>query len=143
MNNREIKFRMWNPVANKMVYNPKRIALDIGEEIDINKIFSDSTPPLNSEKMVWMQFTGLLDKNDKEIYEGDLFNCLYFNDGHTDHFYEVVYSEENTGFILKRHGKKCGQTYVRQMVSDHSDWRGEIIGNIHENKELLNNKQIN
>ena len=118
MNNREINFRMWNPVANKMVYNPKRIALDIGEEIDINKIFSDSTPPLNSEKVEWMQFTGLLDKNGKEIYEGDI---------------------TERGEIVFYGGQFRGQYFGAEFWEDSLDLINdlEIIGNIHENKELI------
>jgi len=81
------------------------------------------------------QFTGLLDKNGKEIYEGDLFNCIYHRDGHTDHIYEVVYHPDWTAFVLKRHGESCSQKQVRQKVSDVA--RYEVIGNIYSNPDLI------
>lgn len=65
---------------------------------------------------VLMQFTGLLDKNGKEIYEGDILRGLgkvYFHQGK----FCVEYGEE-WGWISKN---------------------AEIIGNIYENPELLTN----
>lgn len=53
---RELKFRVWNPLGKRMLYNS-------GMEVKNNKLIS---------KYI-MQFTGFKDKNDKEIYEGDIF----------------------------------------------------------------------
>lgn len=69
-----------------------------------------------------MQFIGLLDKNGKEIYEGDILD----EDGFR---FKVVFEEKNARFFLKSIG--CIQ---------HPQWnRGikmEIIGNIYENPDL-------
>jgi uncharacterized phage protein (TIGR01671 family) len=82
-----------------------------------------------------MQFTGLHDKNGKEIYEGDLFNCIYHRDGHTDHLYEVIWYEEEAAFSLRRHGNACPQLQVVQTMQDAA--RNEALGSIYENPDLL------
>ena len=91
------------------------------------------------------QFTGLTDKNGKEIYEGDIlrgdeypFNC----DGIDNYFAEVVWADNVCGFYRITH-KKANST-VRGI--SHGNWSEldeediksfEIIGNIHDNPELL------
>ena len=81
-----------------------------------------------------MQFTGLKDKNGKEIYEGDIFNCIYDFDGCTEHKVGVVYIEAAAAFRLKNFGE-CHQQGVTKNIFDME--RKEVIGNIYENPELL------
>ena len=91
------------------------------------------------------QFTGLYDKNGKEIYEGDIlrgdeypFNC----DGVDNYFAEIVWADNVCGFYRITH-KKPNST-VRGI--SHGNWEQldeddiksfEVIGNIHDNPELL------
>lgn len=78
-----------------------------------------------------MQFTGLHDKNGKEIYEGDMLNSLYRNDG-CKGTYEVIWAE--AGFHARKHGEHQ-QRGVSIYPNDLT--RCEVIGNIWENPELL------
>ena len=90
------------------------------------------------------QYTGLTDKNGKKIFEGDLLNGFqypFLNDNAHNYFAEVVWLENSTAFGLYTHkhplsavrGLNEGCDYMEDF--DSSQW--EIIGNIHDNPELL------
>ncbi len=73
------------------------------------------------------QFTGLLDKNGRKIYEGDIILCK------GKHQYKVEWLTD--GFMMRgdRYG---GITSIKSFLPIQR----EIIGNIHSNPELLNEK---
>ena len=121
---REIKFRAGDKDEGKMFVPWMGDAND-----DMNREIADI-----AKKYPLMQFTGLKDKNGKEIYEGDLFPCHYAKDGCKEQPMEVVYHKDR--FTFRRRGI-CQQPAVTQSVNDHEGWRGEVIGNIYENPELL------
>ncbi|PGX01704.1 hypothetical protein COE40_19245 [Bacillus cereus] len=123
---REIKFRAWSKVANMF--------LDItGFETEKGKIyglFHDGDYIPCDEDIHLMQYTGLKDKNGKEIYEGDIVQIS----GHPfqgsidiDGNYEVGYNE-----LMEL---CCGGWYLHRM----RHW-AEVIGSIYENPELLKTK---
>ena len=120
MNQREIKFRAWD-IANKEMY---QVGTLVFEKATGN--LAETNPP-----DLIMQYTGLKDKNGKEIYEGDILNSLYRNDG-CKGVYEVVWHE--TSFRIRRHGIHQ-QTEVSITMSDLESC--EVIGNIYSNPELL------
>ena len=129
---RKIKFRAWHKPTLKM-YLVDCIDFFIGG-LQLRKTPKDTFQSDLSECKL-MQFTGLKDKNGKEIWEGDLFKCIYDFDGCTEHIMEVVYDEERAGFHLKSHGESCHQQGVVKHIWDFK--RKEVLGNVHENRELL------
>jgi uncharacterized phage protein (TIGR01671 family) len=88
------------------------------------------------------QFTGLLDKNGKEIYEGDFLQIGSSSFGWVKNGYgkTVAYEVKLEGcdYILYR--SDLNLTWGRLSRLDEIGWTFEIIGNIH-NPELLNNNR--
>lgn len=103
---REIKFRAWDEKNKLYIFFDKTDILDgYGFElIDFSIPWSD-----------WDQFTGLHDKNGKEIYEGDI--LTWFD--RKDQIWEVKW--EN----------------IFSFSSWHPVDKCIVIGNIHENPELI------
>lgn len=80
------------------------------------------------DDFVLMQFTGLLDKSGKEIYEGDIINFDPLKSNYKPFIGVVTYSEFGTRFIGRVEDWGDYQFYGKET---------EIIGNIYENPELL------
>ncbi len=133
---REIKFRAWHKKRKKM-YQVEELRL---EGLQDGGGFAKLKNPQNqlyftpANKIILMQFTGLLDSKGVEIYEGDI-----IKQGNNP---ECWFAPRVVEF---KHGAWMGgdiRIYVEQdwvryegKVSNHK-W--EILGNIWENKELLN-----
>lgn len=125
---REIKFRAWIKLLNKMLSHE-----------DLNKTLKNLTKieyitgiflPLNSDIEV-MQYIGLKDSNKNEIYEGDIVKIEdYFGD---DIIGRVIYDETTAGYVFKKGTKK---SYFL-MGLDLEGYVHYVIGNIYENPELL------
>jgi uncharacterized phage protein (TIGR01671 family) len=90
------------------------------------------------------EFTGIFDKNNKEIYEGDKCKVTFYNyvEKNTEIIMEVVFTEG--GFALIKEGKittECimedDRTFVPLYYSQKPN-SIEVIGNIHTTPELLN-----
>ena len=119
---REIKFRAWNKENKLMVYNNEYNsasywASDIGI---INGRFN------NNLHYIWMQYTGIKDKNGKEIYEGDIIRNIVGEK-------YLVYYDKGTHFLHDIAKDTDYEDIAMYMCSSF----GNIIGNIYENKELL------
>lgn len=79
------------------------------------------------------QFTGVFDKNDNKIFEGDIVRYM-FNDN--DYLAIVEYCELSPSFLLRRTPERFGCD-VEFDFSKGGMCRLEIVGNIHDNPELL------
>lgn len=115
--NRIIKFR------GKRIDNGQWVYGFLAEDYYINDVNSEDFPSIEIAPETVGQFTGLLDKNGREIYEADIVVSKYSNPG------EVVFSDGQ--FCVNYNG------YCALIPSDAY----ETIGNIHDNPELLNSKQ--
>lgn len=123
---REIKFRFWDSEFESYV-EPVTYFVGFDGSVWFNNC-NDGEDEMydQSEKLVVEQYTGLKDKNGKEIYEGDI---VWDNDSLT-----VVYWEkENCQFS---HYEVNDPDYAYSLNEYEKDIY-EVVGNIYENKELL------
>jgi len=118
--NREIKFRAWDK-ENEEMYDVAMIDVETGEVA-----YTDHPTGYNAdallEQVELMQYTGLKDKNGKEIYEGDI-----LKDCDTREIKTVIWHKNC--FILRDTKGFYQWTYFED---EH-----EVIGNIYENSDLL------
>ena len=148
---REIKFRAWDKEENEMKYD--NIYVWQGS---LNQEITDLQSAL-----VLLQYTGLKDKNGKEIYEGDILKNTY-PAGYSTYEVQIGIFDNHEGYEDNERG--CG-VYLKQIFEHYyvekwkeqayDKWYGdgeekisnifgypninklEIIGNIYENPELL------
>jgi uncharacterized phage protein (TIGR01671 family) len=133
MENRVIKFRVWD--GDKMYYDLDIIgfiscfATKFGRDYLHNSMqWDDEKGDLFCYFKHLMQFTGLTDKSGKDIYEAD-----------------IVRTESGKNMIVKWNDWFAGW-YLDRDDYKHCHWFGEscdpknceVIGNVHENPELLN-----
>lgn len=85
------------------------------------------------------QFTGLYDKNRKEIYEGDIIRSFDSKGEPIIHY--LLYDNEEAGFVAILKGSAKGDFgYGRCYQQWITECEKEVIGNIHDDPELLKQK---
>lgn len=132
--NDKLRFRVWDKVFNEY-WTDEQIKENAGW-----LLFPDNA---NINDIEIEKCTGKKDKNEKLIYEGDLFEPIYDEDfpGET---VEVIWHKETSGFKVRRKGRfeDWNGLYYEwrkyEEIEDLEEWLEQsIIGNIHENPELL------
>lgn len=142
---REIKFRIWDKnkkimyMARTIGWAPQGLAPFIcslaGKPIsedEQNKIFHESGNTnyvnLYTSECELMQFTGLIDKNGKEVFEGDI-----VNDTRSEETLDVI-EWGGQGFIMSEYDE------VDDIFYCPTEW--EVVGNIYENPGMLVPKSL-
>lgn len=135
---REIKFRSWNPEVKKMYYDFDQNIKEVGLGKSIHSFVYD----VGLAYRTLMEYTGLKDKNNKEIYEGDVVQWIFKRPG-------WIMNEEDYQ-DWKKDGSKP-QVVKFEVKFEFNGWncfdseKGDkyhnktcvVIGNIYENPELL------
>ena len=145
---REVKFRVWDKKKKEYI---------VPEKFEILLLSSDRETPVykinlnnniydfyKAENIEVEMFTGLKDKYEKDIYEGDIvysFNSRLIQ--HYDSEIEPEYDEmdgivifEDGNFKLENLFGETKNTYL-SIYSFEEFEEFEVVGNIHENKEFL------
>lgn len=134
------KFRAWISEADTMVNDLKGIDFE-NETVVLRKLYYEDGFPVETEvfeveigNAILMQSTGLKDMNNREIFEGDIVSVGTAT--------RVVKKNNSLGFYIEE-GEKIGYfsdvvdvNCLDLFVKDFGE-EAEIIGNIYENKELL------
>jgi len=137
--NRRIKFRAWDNEQKKMHFDIQ----DVYDSCDgtycntFGDFLSDITKP---QRFHVMQYTGLEDQHIQDIYEGDIIEVeglvaeVIFKEG--SFYYHAISIDTKKWIVSDKH--KSSRAYVSFSELTLSDWK--VIGNIYQNKDLLNKK---
>jgi uncharacterized phage protein (TIGR01671 family) len=128
--NREIKFRAWDKITNKMCYlnDPHwSLSLQFGKDgLGVYNLQNGS----GGDEYELMQYTGLKDKNGKEIYEGDIVCGYPSSHPHK----EMAYLFDD---VVEWDEWRWSPFYSKDEEYGWYAPRCEVIGNIYENPDLL------
>ena len=122
---RTIKFRSWS-TSWKCMRNSEDdwwigIEINSGKKVCVVNGKIEDAP----EEIIVMQFTGLHDKNGKEIYEGDIVE-------NNNEVWDIYYSDDGA-WKMGLNGNRTNNDHLFLLEPLHS----EVIGNIYENPNLL------
>jgi len=137
---REIKFRAWDKERKEIIPDLEDhyiieiegySTLIFGEPLTSKLKINEYIKP---ERIILMQFTGLKDKNGKEIYEGDIIQI-------PDYYYGDFFEKSHKNIVVFIDGGFDCYIKKEDMFDDLADIAMneliEVIGNIYENPELI------
>ena len=127
---REIKFRSWGRnyalmfCTDKTMYTPSHISSRGNSCTPI-----DYEPPYEDDKAIVMQYTGMKDKDNVEIYEGDIIQGDIMHDNRFLGTMGVVVYDEKQGSFAN---KNCSGLSLM-----HKLYHIKVIGNVFDNPEIF------
>ncbi len=137
---REIKFRIWDSVHNRMIYLKDCVSLGYSNEFDIYELYFEENnlrcrgyddfdddfggTIVNETELPIMQYTGLKDKNGVEVYEGDKV-MLDYEWTKTNEIGIITWNKDTASFQIKGHIPSSSMKHLDRM---------KVIGNIYENE---------
>ena len=126
------RYRMWNRITSQLhlvdgLYFDDKEA----EYVDDDNVLRF----VSFKNVELMQSTGLVDKNGKEIFEGDILACK--TDDEVINL-NIFWDEEHALFMFE--SKKYNEQKPLAELVENNTYPFEIIGNIYENPELLEDK---
>jgi uncharacterized phage protein (TIGR01671 family) len=122
--NRPIKFRVWDFFHKQWI---------TGAAIELNGCIINTSFAEPETNCVALQYTGLTDKNGKEIYEGHILKNHY--DVSNNIIGQVLYESDHGGYIFQWKRKGRNQDY--NNLNCDLAFESVIIGNIFETPQLL------
>ena len=127
MKKRKIKFRFWCPAGKAFIHDYKYNGF-------VDELFDEK----EYDVLIPQQFTGLIDKNGVEVYEGDLIdfsvnNTVELGDRDIIDYknQEVYYDEEFAGFFFGKDGFQILDRIMKNTI--------EVVGNINLNNDIIEN----
>lgn len=139
--NREIKFRIWDSVHNKIIYLKDMVSFEYDNGFDVYELYFEENnlrcrgyddfdddfggTIVNETDLPIMEYTGLKDKNGVEVYEGDkvMFDYEWTK---PDEIGVITWNKDTASFQIKGHIPSSSMKHLDRM---------KVIGNIYENED--------
>lgn len=133
---REIKYKAWHPSVKKM-FEWEKVLTNSGSRWMFETEGETNRAEWDNSKLIKLEFTGLLDKNKNEIYEGYILKSKpYLFDG-TYVIGQVIFSTERSQWLVEEIDETWKETEILFEVLKPGH-ETEIIGNIYQHPHLLN-----
>ena len=144
---REIKFRAWDKAEKKMITHPSLWTMDLEGGLFYGNTKMTKNDDVLNYPIILMQYTGLKDKNGKEIWEGDIAYLTDVTPNPKKTLVTIKFEKDLVGFGVFMFRAPSDMSWLQYRKVDVSTGSidiehtystfVEVIGNIYENSDLL------